>query len=93
MEICEGETYNQYGFNETQAGIYTNRSLSVYGCDSLFSINLIVNPIYNDTITAEICQGQTYTEYNFNVNTQGVHTQRLQSVKGCDSLFSVNLIL
>ena len=93
VEICEGETYNQYGFNETQVGIYTNRSLSVYGCDSLFSINLTVNPIYNDTITAEICQGQTYTEYNFNVNTQGVHTQRLQSVKGCDSLFSVNLIV
>lgn len=93
VEICQGETFNQYGFNENQAGIYTHRSLSVHGCDSLFSINLTVNPIYNDTITAEICQGETYTEYNFNVNTQGVHTQRLQSIKGCDSLFSVNLIV
>jgi gliding motility-associated-like protein len=93
VEICQGEVFTQYGFNETQEGVYTHRSLSVYGCDSLFSINLIVNPIYNDTITAEICQGQSYTEYNFNVNTQGVHTQRLQSVKGCDSLFSVNLIV
>ncbi len=93
VEICQGETFTQYGFNETQAGVYTHRSLSIYGCDSLFSINLIVNPIYNDTITAEICQGEIYTEYNFNVNTQGVHTQRLQSVKGCDSLFSVNLIV
>lgn len=93
VEICQGETYTQYGFNENQSGIYTNHSLSIYGCDSLFSINLTVNPIYNDTITAEICQGETYTEYNFNVNTQGVHTQRLQSVKGCDSLFSVNLIV
>lgn len=93
VEICQGEAFTQYGFNETQAGIYTHSSLSVYGCDSLFSINLSVNPVYNDTITAEICQGETYTQYNFNVNTQGVHTQRLQSVKGCDSLFSVNLIV
>ena len=93
VEICQGEAFTQYGFNETQAGIYTHSSLSVYGCDSLFSINLTVNPIYNDTITAEICQGQSFTEYNFNVNTQGIHTQRLQSVKGCDSLFSVNLIV
>ena len=93
VEICQGETFTQYGFNASSAGVYTNRSLSVYGCDSLFSINLSVNPVYNDTITAEICQGETYTQYNFNVNTQGVHTQRLQSVKGCDSLFSVNLIV
>lgn len=93
VEICEGETFTQYGFNASSAGVYTNRSLSVYGCDSLFSINLSVNTVYNDTITAEICQGEIYTQYNFNVNTQGVHTQRLQSVKGCDSLFSVNLIV
>lgn len=93
VEICQGETFTQYGFNASSAGVYTNRSLSVYGCDSLFSINLSVNPVYNDTITAEICQGETYTQHNFNVNTQGVHTQRLQSVKGCDSLFSVNLIV
>ena len=93
VDICQGETFTQYGFNASSAGVYTNRSLSVYGCDSLFSINLSINPVYNDTITAEICQGETYTQYNFNVNTQGVHTQRLQSVKGCDSLFSVNLIV
>ncbi|MEE0900284.1 MAG: gliding motility-associated C-terminal domain-containing protein [Bacteroidales bacterium] len=93
VEICEGETYTQYGFNESLSGVYTHQGSSIYGCDSLFSINLSVNPIYNDTINAEICQGQTYTQYNFNINTQGIYTQRLQSVKGCDSLFSVNLIV
>ncbi|MGM9820941.1 MAG: gliding motility-associated C-terminal domain-containing protein [Candidatus Onthomorpha sp.] len=92
-EICDNETYTQFGFNVSEQGIYTQQLQSIHGCDSLVTLNLIVNPTYNDTITAEICDNETYTQFGFNVSEQGLYTQHLQSIHGCDSLVSLNLIL
>mgnify|MGYP000950522082 FL=1 len=90
-EICQGETYYQFGFNDSIAGFYTQNLETINGCDSIVNLNLIVNPLYNDTITAEICQGETYTHNGFNVSTEGLHTLNLQTINGCDSI--VNLYL
>ena len=37
----------------------------MYGCDSTVVLDLTVHPTYNDTITAEICDNEVYTQYNF----------------------------
>ena len=46
---------------------------------------------FNTEFTATICQGQTYTENNFNVSEAGVYTQTLTSVNGCDSIVTLTL--
>jgi len=43
--ICEGETYNQNGFNHSTSGTYSRNLLNYAGCDSTVILNLTVNPI------------------------------------------------
>jgi hypothetical protein len=52
---------------------------------------LTVNEPAVTNLSAEICQGETYTENGFNLTTAGIHSQNLQTIHGCDS--TVNLIL
>ena len=40
--IAQGNTYNQYGFNETTAGVYTQNLQTVNGCDSTVTLTLSV---------------------------------------------------
>ena len=89
--ICQGETYNENGFNESTAGIHTQNLQTIHGCDSTVNLTLTVNQPAVTNLTAEICQGQTYNENGFSVTTAGVHTINLQTVHGCDS--TVNLTL
>jgi hypothetical protein len=92
-EICQGEVYSQFGFIVSTAGFYTQSLQTIKGCDSIVNLSLIVNPIYNDTIIAEICQGETYSQYGFNVNSSGLHTQSLQAINGCDSVVNLSLVV
>ena len=92
-EICDNEVYNQYGFTTSVAGIHTQYLRSIHGCDSIVTLNLVVHPTYNDTIAAEICDNEVYTQFGFNVLEQVVYTQHLQSIYGCDSLVTLNLIV
>ena len=89
--ICEGATYTENGFNVSEAGVYTQTLTSESGCDSIVTLTLNVNPIFNTELSATICQGQVYTENNFNISEAGVYTQTLTSVNGCDSIVTLTL--
>jgi hypothetical protein len=89
--ICEGQVYTENNFNVSEAGVYTQTLTAVNGCDSIVTLTLNVNPIFNTELTATICEGQVYTENNFNINEAGVYTQTLTSVNGCDSIVTLTL--
>lgn len=40
--VAQGNTYNQYGFNETTAGVYTQNLQTINGCDSTVTLTLSV---------------------------------------------------
>ena len=89
--ICQGQVYNENGFNVSEAGVYTQTLTSVNGCDSIVTLTVNVNPIYNTELSATICEGQVYTENNFNVSEAGVYTQTHTAVNGCDSIVTLTL--
>ncbi|MEE1303100.1 MAG: T9SS type A sorting domain-containing protein, partial [Bacteroidales bacterium] len=89
--ICEGETYAENGFNVSEAGVYTQNLQTVNGCDSIVTLTLNVNPIFNTELSATICEGSVYTENGFNVSEAGVYTQTLQTINGCDSIVTLTL--
>ena len=91
--ICEGSVYTENGFNVSEAGTYTQTLQTINGCDSIVTLTLTVNPIENTTLSATICEGSAYTENGFNVNEAGTYTQNLQTVDGCDSIVTLNLIV
>ena len=82
VEICEGETYNENGFNESTTGHYTNTTQLPSGIDSITNLYLTVRENPNATISGNnaLCNGsvalvanggETYLWSN-NVNTNTI---------------------
>ena len=89
--ICEGGVYTENGFNESEAGTYTQNLQTVNDCDSIVTLNLTVNSALTSIIDAEICEGTTYSENGFEQSEAGTYTQTLQTINGCDSIVTLNL--
>ena len=95
--ICQGDSYTQNGFNEDSAGVYTQNLQTVNGCDSIVTLTLIVNPVYNIALSDEICKGEVYVGNGFTVITKDSaagtysYTQNLKTKSGCDSIVTLNL--
>ena len=98
-EICEGENYTQNGFDllNPSVGVH-NETITletVNGCDSIVNLTLTVHPTYETNMTAEICEGENYTQNGFNLlnPSVGVHdeTVTLETVNGCDSIVNLTL--
>lgn len=89
--ICEGSVYTENNFNVNEAGVYTQNLQTANGCDSIVTLTLNINPVFNTPLTATICEGSVYNENGFNVSEAGIYTQSLQSVNGCDSIVTLTL--
>ncbi len=91
--ICQGDTYNFNNQILNASGIYTATFPSVGGCDSLVTLNLLVTSDYSITLNEALCQGESYLFNGINYAVGGVYTANLQSVAGCDSLVTLNLVV
>ena len=91
--ICEGEAYNWHGHDYREAGIYTDSLQTIHGCDSIWTLTLMVNPTFNVTDEATICQGETYIWHDAAYTEAGQYIDTLQTLKGCDSICTLNLTI
>ena len=97
--ICEGESYTENGFvmNEPVAGVYfdTLAFVTDYGCDSLVTLELTVNPVDSIMIMDTVCENGIYTQYGFQIDSLTVGTMYdtlwLTNQYGCDSVVSLQL--
>jgi hypothetical protein len=89
--ICNGETYTWQGTDYTSAGVYTANYSSISGCDSIYTLNLTVNPVYAFTENHSICNGETYTWQGTDYTSAGTFTANYSSISGCDSMYTLNL--
>ncbi len=89
--ICQGETYPFGTQALTTAGTYTEVFSSADGCDSTVVLTLSVNPTYNETDAATICQGDSYSFGTQTLTTAGTYTEVFSSVNGCDSIIVLTL--
>lgn len=89
--ICAGDQYDFHGQILTDAGVYTFVLDAANGCDSTVTFTLNVLPVFETSLEATICNGDTY-DFNGNLLTDGgIYTYIFESVNGCDS--TVNLTL
>ena len=89
--ICNGGSYNFFGQILTTAGTYTHTLQTVHGCDSVITLTLTVDPVYNIPVTAGICNGGSYNFFGQILTTAGTYTHTLQTVHGCDSVITLTL--
>jgi hypothetical protein len=95
VAICQGENYVlPSGQTVTTSGTFTSNLQTTAGCDSIITTVLTVNPTFNTTVNATICQGETYTLPNGQpATTSGTFTSTFQTNAGCDSSIVTVLIV
>ena len=95
VTICDSELpYSWNGNNYSAGGNYPITFIAGGGCDSIASLNLIVNPVVTSTTGITICT--TQLPYSWNGNNYpvaGTYSITLTSSLGCDSIATLNLIV
>jgi hypothetical protein len=76
--------------------MFVNHDTTITGCDSITTLLLRVNRVYNDTIYDTICQYNNYDQYNFDttaINQSGdyIFINHDTTTNGCDSITTLLL--
>ena len=94
-EICQGESYNENGFNINNPAPGTYQDSYINEDGRTIILNLIVYPTHERNLQTSICEGNdfNYGVFHFEAPEAGVHTQEhvFSSVHGCDSLVIMTL--
>jgi gliding motility-associated-like protein len=86
LQICENETADIFGQNESQPGIYQKVFQNFNGCDSTVSIELRVNPIDTSFEQLFICKNDTLDLFNRLITEEGTYNFVEIASTGCDSI-------
>ncbi len=102
-EVCQGENYNEYGFNLPKVmkdTIVCDTLKTRWGCDSIRILYLTVHPKHETIVYDTVCQGEPYHGYGFTLtntetSTEGTITRDsiYKDIHGCDSLVTLNLFV
>jgi hypothetical protein len=90
---CESYTWidgNTY-FSDTLVPAITLNS--IYGCDSLVSLNLMIGQPLIDTTIIDITANQSFDYNGITYSESGTYYQTLADHFGCDSIVQLNLII
>ncbi len=89
VTLCGAETFP---FGEdvlTQSGRYTQTFTSSLGCDSTVTIDLRVEPAYDDTLSAQLCEGATLQLGDRIIDDIGLYRDTFTTAEGCDSIITL----
>lgn len=90
-QICAGDSLH-FGQNfYSLSGTYPDTFTAINGCDSISVLVLTVNPVSVDTISAQICQGDTFQFGASSYFESGQYTDSFLTTAGCDSIFVIEL--
>lgn len=92
ITTCSNNPYTYNGVTYTTSGSYTHHFTTVKGCDSAITLDLTVNPAYdNIAINATVCNGASYNFGGTPYTASGVYTHTFTSTWGCDSVVILTL--
>ncbi|MBI1193111.1 MAG: T9SS type B sorting domain-containing protein [Bacteroidetes bacterium] len=93
VALCLGETVFLEGAWQSTAGVYTDTYLSRYGCDSTVITTVELRQTFFDTAYAYACTGDSVLFFGNWYASSGNYTQTFGTVGGCDSSFTLNLVV
>jgi len=92
--ICQGDSQLIFGNYQTVAGFYNDTIVASTGCDSILSEQLIVNPIYNYSLSpVSICLGDSALIFGNYYSVAGTYYDSTTTIFGCDSIVAQELIV
>lgn len=92
-EICLGTNFDFNGTLLNTTGQYLDTLTAIqFDCDSMITLNLLVNDTFQTVLNQEICTGDFYHFNNQNLTSTGTYRDTLNTISGCDSFIVLNLI-
>ena len=89
--VCYGGSFAFNGQTYSQGGSYRDTLTAVTGCDSIIVLNLVVQPLITNQVSAAICSGDIYNFNGRQLTAGGVYYDTLTTGSGCDSAVTLNL--
>jgi hypothetical protein len=89
--ICQGAGYSFNGNTYTTAGTYFASLVNASGCDSIATLVLDIKNPTSSTITASLCQGDSYSFNENNYSSTEIYFYHTSNAVGCDSTVVLNL--
>jgi len=90
-QLCQGENYIVDNQSYEESGTYEINLSATSGCDSIVYLDLVVDPIFEIPIAAQICEGEVFQIGNEIFDQTGQYELVLTSSQGCDSTIFLNL--
>lgn len=90
-QICEGDTVFIFGTPITTAGEFSDTLMTVNGCDSILTVNLVVLPNVETSENISICFGTTTDIFGMQIGVAGAYDQTFTASNGCDSTHTIVL--
>jgi len=91
--VCANETYSFNGENLHLNGVYFDTLINSFGCDSVLQLNLTVLPTSTGQVTIQICANEPYIFNGVLLNSSGSYLDTFVNAVGCDSFFTLNLVV
>ena len=91
QSICKGKSYLWNGIAQTVAGNYLDTFQNAFGCDSIVTLNLMMNPISSFTRKDTILSTQTISFNGMSLTSSGTYLDTLVNSFGCDSFLTLIL--
>jgi hypothetical protein len=82
--LHNGQTYNT-------SGIFSDTVATVFGCDSVITLNLTIRFSNTDTQDVSSCSDYTWVVNGQTYTTSGFYSDTLTNANGCDSIITLNL--
>lgn len=84
--------YSWRGKQYFNSGLYYDSLMTVYGCDSIFVLDLLINPTFYITDTLHVCENLLPIVYADSLLTSaGTYVLNYQTMSGCDSVITLQL--
>jgi len=91
--ICMGDSFSFNDQTLTTTGVYQTEFVAVNGCDSIVTLNLVVNAVEFTAINEEICAGSSRSFNGQALTSAGVYLDTLATQNGCDSVIELTLTI
>lgn len=89
VRICPGSVYNYQGTSLVIGQSQVFQLQTPEGCDSLVTVNVGAIQVFNTTLNAGVCLGETYSYEGAELGVGESQTFALTSQSGCDSIVTV----
>jgi gliding motility-associated-like protein len=84
--VCSGNTYYFNGSNYSKPGTYIAKLNNSIGCDSIATLELAVDSVYNTSQTVQLFSGEKFTVNGHVYDQAGIYTDVVTSKNSCESI-------